>query len=95
MDWSRRIRRVVLRWLWRRPGPIGVESLFTESPLAVTSLDPANVGRQRMWMAAVTDTVAWLEANGWSDVGRGDLQRYAAYLLEKRAAYERQGALIS
>lgn len=90
-----RFRQALLRWLGQ-PEPTGVEALFTTDPLlSVTSLDPSEVGRQRIWVAAVNDTVAWLESSGWAGTPRGDLQCYAAWLLAKRAAYERQGAAIS
>ena len=81
-------RRALLRWIARTPEPAGLEALFTE-PLPTD----AEVGRQASCGAAIHETVAWLEAHGFADVGRGDLQRYAAFLLERRAAYERQGAL--
>lgn len=89
----RRLRALFSRR--NRAQPAGLEALFTTPPacpdplLKVSWLDPSDVGRQASWGAAIHETVAWLEANGFADVGRGDLQRYAAFLLERRAAYER------
>lgn len=61
-------------------------------PASIIPLHPVKVGRQAGWVAAINDTVAWLEANGWYGTPRGRLQQYAAFLLERREAYERQGA---
>jgi hypothetical protein len=68
----------------------------TDDPLlVVTSLDPAEVGRQRVQGEAILDTAAWLEASGWADLDAGERQVYASWLLERRAAYERGEARIS
>ena len=82
-------RRALLRWIGE-PEPAGPEALFADSRLDVTPLDPAEVGRQERFGAAILDTAAWLDANGWAGVCAGDRQVYAAWLLAARAAYERQ-----
>lgn len=87
-----RFRQALLRWLKSDPDPSGVEALFTDPLLTVSSLDPREVGRQERRGGAILETAAWLEAAGWHDVETGDRQRYAAWLLEQRDAYERQGA---
>lgn len=83
-----RFRQAVLRWLSSRPDPAGIEALFVEP-----ARSSASVGRHERFGAAILDTADWLEAHGWRGVGAGDRQVYAAWLLERRAAYERQGAL--
>ena len=55
----------------------------------VSSLDPGEVGRQASRGAAILDAAAWLEASGWANDDRGEVQCYAAWLLKVRAAYER------
>ena len=54
---------------------------------------PSEVGRQKMFGAAILDTAAWLATHGWGDVGAGDRQVYASWLLEMRDRYER--AMVS
>lgn len=67
-----------------------------DDPLfVVTSLDPAEVGRQEQFGPAILDAAAWLEASGWADVEAGERQIYASWLLQRRDAYEQQGAAIS
>lgn len=90
----------VRAWIRRAPQPVRDDERFatyveTDPLLIVTSLDPIEVGRQRSCAAAITDTVAWLEVSGFDDVDRGDLQRYALFLLEMRAAYERGVEVLS
>lgn len=82
LAWARRVRR----------GDIaGAEALFADpDPLLVaTQLHPAEVGRQERFGAAILDTAAWLEANGFGDLDYGERQVYAMWLLETRDAYER------
>lgn len=88
-----RFRRALLRWLGQRH-PAGLEDLFTADPLMlVTSLDPVEVGRQESQAEAILDVVRWLDCQGWYGEDRGDLQRYACWLLQARAAYERGSAV--
>lgn len=59
------------------------------------SRKPSAVGRQATLAAQITDVVAYLEAEGWHE-DRGRLQRYAAWLIEARMAYEiTDGRVIS
>lgn len=55
----------------------------------------SSIGRQRTACAAIKETVVWLEVNGWQDMSAGELQQYALWLLERRAAYEAKGAWLS
>lgn len=88
-------RRALLRWLGQADPdgsdcPIPIPDCRTCRPdplLTVSSLDPVEVGRQAVRGDAILDVVAWLRANGWQD-DAGRLQRYAAWLIEARMAYE-------
>lgn len=78
-----------------RVRPAGLEDLFARPDplLTVPSLDPAEVGRQASRGAAILDVVRWLDCQGWYGEDRGEVQRYACWLLERRAAYERGSAV--
>jgi hypothetical protein len=79
-----RLLRAWLAWVRsvRQTRPAGLEALFAAP-------DPAEVGRQEQFGAAILDTATWLETHGWEGDDAGERQVYAFYLLERRAAYER------
>lgn len=78
-------RACLARLRARRPDPLAT----------VSSLNPAEVGRQPQFGAAILDAAAWLEASGWHDDSAGERQVYASWLLEQRDAYERGEVGIS
>jgi hypothetical protein len=97
------IRQLLHRLVLKVIDPAGLEAIFAEDDMTYfrdTAIlaahragrrwpfSPWEVGRQKTVSAQITDTVAWLQVNGWQG-DRGQLQCYALYLLEMRARYER------
>lgn len=82
------------RWAYRR-GP----------QLFVSSLNPAEVGRQAVEGDAIKDVARWLEYEGWTgdeipttdgtETSAGRLQRFAGGLLRRREKYERGAEVTS
>lgn len=56
---------------------------------SVPVLDPTQVGRQAVEGDAILEVVGWLTVSGFADMPRGELQRYACWLLKARGDYER------
>lgn len=90
------------RFAARQRQVAGLEELFAgrdpARPLPCREtyrFDVRKVGRQESHGRAILDVSAWLEASGWYGEDRGWVQCYAAWLLRRRADYERQGAEIS
>lgn len=92
--------RYVRAWLaWvrsiREPEPSGLEALFTfdgvperaDPLLDVSSLDPAEVGRDRK-PNNIDDVAYWLAVSGFADWAWDKRRSYALWLLERRFAYE-------
>lgn len=88
-----RFLRAWWRWVARaRRQAAGLEALFAterDPLLVVSSLDPAEVGRQPRQGDAIKDVAAWLAASGFADRPVGYRQCYALWLMDQRDAYER------
>jgi hypothetical protein len=98
-------RYVVRAWLNRArttKEPVGLEALFTVSesscPIPLKgcqrcvpepTTDHRDVGRGDLSKESISDVVRWLEREGWYGEDAGRLQVYAAWLIKRRASYER------